>query len=301
MSVLAVPQDAQELLSRVRVQRRRGRLRRAINWWPVAVLLVIAFVAAFPGLVAPHAPNAAALGARLQGPGYSAGHTHYLLGTDDLGRDLLSRVIWGARAPVVVALAAVLLAGIVGTAIGVTAASFPRVLGTILMRLADTVLSIPFLLVAILIATVLGPSLVNVVIVLALVRWPRYTRVAYAQTREAFQQEFVRSAVALGAGRTRVLLRHVIPEVLPPLIVISTLEVGLMVITEASLSFLGLGVQPPTADWGSMLSEGQQYISTAWWISTFPGIAIFILVLSINRLGDRVRDRLDPRERTQSL
>ncbi len=111
----------------------------------------------------------------------------------------------------------------------------------------------------------------------------------------------MRSAVALGAGRTRVLLRHVIPEVLPPLIVISTLEVGLMVITEASLSFLGLGVQPPTADWGSMLSEGQQYISTAWWISTFPGIAIFILVLSINRLGDRVRDRLDPRERTQSL
>jgi peptide/nickel transport system permease protein len=301
MSAVAETQDLQELLGRVRVRRARGRLRRAIYWWPVAVLLVIAFVAAFPGLIAPHAPNAVNFAARLKGPGYSLGHTHYLLGTDDLGRDLLSRVIWGARAPVEVALAAVLLAGVVGTAIGVIAASFPRVLGAILMRIADMVLSIPFLLLAILIATVLGPSIINLVIVLALSRWPRYTRVAYAQTREAFQQEFVRSAVALGARRTRVLLRHVLPEVLPPLIVVATLEVGLMVITEASLSFLGLGVQPPTADWGAMLSEGEQYISTAWWISTFPGIAIFILVLAINRLGDRVRDRLDPRERTQSL
>jgi hypothetical protein len=190
------PQDIQELLGRVRVRRSRGRLRRVIYWWPVVVLLIVVVVAAFPGLIAPHAPNAANLGARLKGPGYTSGHVHYLLGTDDLGRDMLSRVIWGARAPVEVALAAVLIAGIAGTAIGVIAASFPRVLGTILMRIADMVLSIPFLLIAILIATVLGPSLFNVILVLALSRWPRYTRVAYAQTREAFQQEFVRSAHA---------------------------------------------------------------------------------------------------------
>lgn len=293
--------DPRELLGRVRARRAPGRVRRAVYWWPALVLFVFVFAAAFPAVLAPHAPDTANFLARLHPPGTRIGGIHYLLGSDDLGRDLLSRVIWGARVSVLVAVLAVLLSGLLGAAIGVIAASFPRVVGTILMRLADMVLSIPFLLLAILMATVLGPSLINVVLVLALARWPRYARVADAQTRAAQQQEFVRSAVALGAGRLRVLARHVIPEVLPPLIVVATLEVGIVVIAEASLSFLGLGVQPPTADWGAMLNEGQQYIDTAWWIPTFPGIAIFIMVLAVNRLGDKVRDRLDPRERTESL
>jgi peptide/nickel transport system permease protein len=278
-------------------RRRRGALRRALKWWPLAVLAVVAFVAAFPYLVAPQNPDVNNLGARLKGPGTVSAGVHYWLGTDSLGRDLLSRILWGARVSVVIAVCAVIVAGVVGAALGILSASGPRAIGAVVMRIADMVLSIPFFLLAILVATVLGPSLLHVVLVLALVRWPRYTRVAHAQAREAWNREFVRSAVALGARKRRVLARHILPEVLPSLIVVATLEVGLMVITEASLSFIGVGVQPPTPDWGSMLSEGQQYVATAWWIATFPGIAIFVIVLSVNRLGDLVRDRLDPRER----
>lgn len=283
--------------------RRRAHFRgarRVLRWWPVAVVALAAFAAAFPGIIAPHDPNAINLTARLVSPGTAVGGSQYLLGADELGRDVLSRLIWGARISVVVAVLAVGVAGVGGGALGIIAGVRPKFLGVGIMRLADLVLSVPFFLLAILVVAILGPSVVNEVLVLAIVRWPRYTRVAYGQTVDTANREFVRSTVALGARRSRVVLRHILPEVLPPLVVVATLEVGLMIIFEAALSFIGLGAPPPTASWGAMLSEGQQYVATAWWISTFPGIALFLVVLAVNRIGDRVRDRLDPRSRRGS-
>lgn len=273
------------------------KARSILRWWPIAVLFIAAFAAAFPFLLAPHNPDLTHLDARLQGPGYRVNGRTFLLGTDNLGRDVLSRVIWGVRVSVVVATTAVLVAGFAGGALGILSGVQRRILSPVIMRLADMVLSIPFFLLAILVVAALGPNLRNVVIVLALVRWPRYARVAHAQTLEASKREFVRAAIALGARRFRVVWRHILPEVLPPLVVVATLEVGLMVIYEAALSFIGLGVQPPTPSWGSMLSAGQEYVASAWWIATFPGIALFLLVVAVNRLGDLVRDRLDPRGR----
>lgn len=272
--------------------------RRVIRWWPVAVLALAAFAAAFPYLLAPNHPDVTNLGARLQGPGTAVAGTSYLLGTDSLGRDVLSRVIWGTRLSMVVAVVAVLAGGIAGSLLGIVAGTRRKVLGSVIMRLADMVLSVPFFLLAILVVAILGPSLVNTVIVLALVRWPRYARVAFGQTLEAHSREFVKSSVAVGVGPWRLFSRHILPEVLPSLIVVATLEVGLMIIYEAALSFIGLGAQPPTPSWGAMLSEGQQYVASAWWIATFPGLALFIIVVSVNRLGDLLRDRLDPRERS---
>lgn len=271
------------------------KARAILRWWPVAILLVAAIAAAFPFLLAPLNPDLTNLGARLKGPGYSTGGVRFILGTDNLGRDILSRLIWGVRVSVVVAATSVLVAGGFGGAMGILAGTQKKILGPVIMRVADMVLSIPFFLLAILVVAALGPSVRNLVIVLALVRWPRYARVAQALTIETSKREFVQAAIALGARKLRVARRHILPEVLPPLVVVATLEVGLMVVYEAALSFIGLGVQPPTPSLGSMLSTGQEFVSTAWWISTFPGLALFLLVLAVNRLGDLVRDWLDPR------
>lgn len=284
-----------------RINQIGGLVRVVLGWWPAFIILVVGFAAAFPGVLAPQNPDTIHLGARFLAPGSTADGIHFWLGSDELGRDVLSRVIWGARLSVIVALVAVFVSGVAGGALGVIAGMNPKIAGVFIMRLADLVLSIPFFLAAILVVAILGPSVVNEVIVLALVRWPRYARIAYAQTRETSTREFVRSAVALGARRRRVVLRHIVPEVLPSLIVVATLEVGLMIIFEAALSFIGLGAPPPAPSWGSMLSEGQEYIATAWWISTFPGIALFLVVIAVNKMGDRVRDRLDPRSRRTGL
>ncbi|MGP4020585.1 ABC transporter permease [Saccharopolyspora sp. 5N708] len=259
---------------------------------PLVVLAIYVLAAINAALLAPQDPNAVALAQRLLPPG-----AHHLLGTDALGRDVLSRVIYGARVSLLVAVGAVLVGGVVGVALGMIAAWRGGKIGAVLMRLVDIVLSVPFFLLAILVVAVLGPSLLNVVVCLALVRWPRYARVAHSATLQARSRGFVRAATATGAPGWWIVLRHVLPEVLPVAIVVGTLELGLMVIYEASLSFLGLGVQPPTASWGSILSDGQQYIASAWWLATFPGIALFLLVLAANLLGDAARDRLDPAKR----
>ncbi|KRE40278.1 peptide ABC transporter permease [Knoellia sp. Soil729] len=266
-------------------------------WGFVAILLVFLCFALVPALFSTAEPLRADLPGRLLRPGTtSAGVTHWL-GTDQLGRDVWSRIVYGSRASLTIAFAAVFCAGIIGSTLGVAAGTLRGWVGAVIMRIADMVLSVPFFLLAILTVVVLGPSLVNVVLCLALVRWPRYTRVAYGQTLEAQGREFVRSAVAVGSPPLWVIRKHIIPEVIPAIIVVATLELGLMVLYEASLSFIGLGVQPPAPSWGSMLSDGQQYIGTAWWLATFPGLALFLLVLSVNMLGDFVRDQLDPSER----
>lgn len=215
-----------------------------------------------------------------------------------MGRDVYSRIIYGARVSLFIAVTAVLVSGTIGGVLGVLGGFYKNIVGTTIMRLADIVLSIPFLLLAIMAVVVLGPGLLNLIVVLGMVRWPRYARVAYGKTLATVNQDFVKATEALGAKPRRLIVRHIVPEVMPPLIVVATLEVGLMIIFEAALSFLGLGVQPPNPSWGGMLSEGQQYMTLAWWLATFPGLAIVLVVLSVNLIGDFVRDVLDPKGQT---
>lgn len=263
----------------------------------LAILICLVLIAIFAPLVSPVDPNSQNLLARLKPPGFQSRGVTYLLGTDELGRDILSRLIYGARISLLVAFASVILSGIFGSVLGMVAAFYRGWVETIIMRIVDIVLSVPAILLAIITVAVMGPSLTNVVIVLALTRWPRYARVAYGQTLSVANMPYVRLSRFMGAGWFRLLWRHVLPNIAGGLIVVATLEFGLMVLFEAGLSFLGLGVQPPTSSWGAMLSTGRNYVGTAWWIATFPGLALFLLVLSINLIGDHVRDRLDPRGR----
>ena len=260
----------------------------------LAVPIVTAFAAPW---LAPQNPLTQDLMSRLQPPGARGPHGVYWLGTDGLGRDSLSRLIYGARASLAVAGTAVAVSGTAGLFVGLAGGYYSAWMGSLLMRFVDVVLSIPFLLLAIAVVAALGPSLVHTIVVLGFTRWPRYARVAHAHTLAARNRDFVQAARALGGTDGRLMLRHVLPEVLPSAVVIATLEIGLVIVFEAALSFLGLGVQPPTPSWGSMLADGRAYVASAWWLTTFPGLAIMVTVLGANLVGDAVRDRLDPRIR----
>ncbi len=271
-----------------------------IPWTAMPFLLIVAvmvLLAVAAPLVAPVDPNTQNLLARLKAPGTVSRGVTYILGSDELGRDVLSRLIYGARISLFVAFSSVLLSGTLGSILGMVAAFYRGWVEIVIMRLVDIVLSVPAILFAIITVAVLGPGLVNVVIVLALTRWPRYARVAYGQTLSVANMPYVRLSHFMGASWIRLLGSHVLPNIAGSLAVVATLEFGLMVLFEAGLSFLGLGVQPPMASWGAMLSTGRNYVATAWWIATFPGLALFLLVLSINLIGDHVRDRLDPKAR----
>lgn len=261
------------------------------------ILLALVLAAILAPLIAPADPNAQNLLGRLKPPGTTVRGTFFALGSDELGRDLLSRLIHGARISLSVAFLSVLLSGCVGTVLGMAAGYKRGWTETIIMRLVDVFLSIPAILLAIITVAVLGPGFVNVVLVLALTRWPRYARVAYGQTLSVANMPYVRLARAMGAGWARVLGLHILPNIIAALSVVATLEFGLMVLFEAGLSFLGLGVQPPTASWGAMLSVGRNYVGSAWWIATFPGLCLFLLVLSVNLIGDRLSAYLNPKSR----
>ncbi|MDB2407807.1 ABC transporter permease [Jannaschia sp.] len=271
---------------------RTPRLRSLLSWWPAWLLGALVLCALFAPWLAPLDPDRQNLLARLKAPGFEARGVTFWLGSDELGRDILSRLIHGARISISVAVCSVILSGIVGVAVGMVAGYLRGWVETVLMRLVDIFLSIPAILLAIITVAVLGPGFFNVILVLALTRWPRYARVAYGQTLAIADRPFVTLAGAMGASTSRVLGLHILPNIIGPLLVVATLEFGLMVLFEAGLSFLGLGVQPPTASWGSMLSTGRNYVATAWWIATFPGIALFALVLSANLIGDRLGDRI---------
>jgi len=278
-------------------RRRRRGLPLAGNAG-IGILVIVALAALAAPNVAPRNPLAQTLADRLMSPGTRGTHGEvFWLGTDGLGRDALSRLIYGARASLAVASLAVACSGVLGLFLGLTAGYYRGWVGAVLMRFVDIVLSIPFLLIAIAVVAALGPGLEHTVLVLGLTRWPRYARVAFAQTLAGRSREFVEAARALGGTDVRVMLRHVLPEVLPSIVVVGTLEIGLMIVYEAALSFLGLGVQPPTPSWGNMLADGRAYLATGWWLATFPGLAIMVTVLGANLLGDAVRDRLDPRVR----
>ena len=275
--------------------RPQSRSMRLGLWISVALVALFVLTAVLAGLIAPYEPDAQNLMGRLKSPGTTSRSFHYLLGSDELGRDLLSRLIHGARVSLSVAFASVILSGTVGVMLGMLAGYLRGWLEVAVMRVVDVFLSIPAILLAIITVAVLGPGLVNVVVVLALTRWPRYARVAYGQTLGIANAPYVRLATLMGAGPLRILFRHTLPNIIGAVTVVATLEFGLMVLFEAGLSFLGMGVQPPTASWGSMLSTGRNYLATAWWIATFPGMCLFLLVLAINLIGDDLRDRFDPR------
>jgi len=260
------------------------------------VLLVFVVMALLAPWISPFDPARQTLLARLKPPGFTtASGAVYWLGTDEVGRDLLSRVIYGARISLLVAVLSVVVSGTLGTILGMIAGTYRGWVEILIMRLVDIVLSIPAILLAIVTVAVLGPGLLNLVLVLGFTRWPRYTRVAYGQTLQIANQTYVTAARIAGVRGARLLFRHMLPNIMAPMIVVATLEIGLMVLFEASLSFLGLGIQPPTPSWGSILSIGRNYVAQAWWIATLPGLCLFGLVLSINLLGDFLRDRFDPR------
>jgi peptide/nickel transport system permease protein len=266
----------------------------------LVVLLLAGFViaAAAAPLLAPHDPLRQSLLLRLRPPGFAtAAAGSFPLGTDDLGRDLLSRILYGARASLIVAALSVSVSLVAGTLLGLLAGWFRGWTAIVIMRLVDTMLSIPAILLAVLTVAVLGPGFVKLVLVLGLTRWPRYTRVAYASTLQVAALPYVRAAEMAGAGAWRILLRHILPNIAGPLMVVATSEFGLMILFEAGLSFLGLGIQPPAPSWGSIMSAGRQYVERAWWLTVFPGICLFVLVVCVNLAGDWLRDRLDPKSR----
>jgi peptide/nickel transport system permease protein len=262
---------------------------------PASLLLLFILLAVGAPFLAPVDPARQSLLARLRPPGTQVGGMTHWLGTDELGRDLLSRVLYGARVSLLVAFLSVCVSGSVGTLLGMLAGFRRGLTEGLIMRAVDMVLSIPPILLAIITVAVLGPGLQNLVLVLGFTRWPRYTRVAYGQTLRVAPLPFITASRLGGAQSGRLLVRHVLPNILPALVVVATLEFGLMVLFEASLSFLGLGIQPPTPSWGGILAVGRNYIASAWWIATLPGLCLFLLVLTVNLLGDQLRDRLDPR------
>ncbi len=258
----------------------------------VAALLVVA--AAAP-LLAPQDPIRQNLRGRLAAPSWSGadGRAH-LLGTDHLGRDVLSRVIHGSRVSLVIGFAAVLVGGVLGSAAGLAAGFASGRVDAAIMTLADAQLAFPFILLAIGIIAVLGPSFPTLVVVIGLSGWVSYARILRSQVLVLRSREFVESIHALGGSLARVVLRHVLPNVLSSIVVIATLELARAIVLEATLSFLGLGIQPPTPSWGGMVQEGREYLDSAWWISTFPGIVLMITSIVVSRTGDWLRDVLDP-------
>ena len=273
----------------------RGRLRR---WLPVGIGLAMAAVmivlAAAAPLIAPLDPSAQFSDAVLKGPGVIERH---LLGTDEFGRDILSRIIWGARVSLEIGLASVVFAFALGVPLGIVAGVQGGRVETAIMRCADMLMAFPTLLLALIIVTALGGSLVNEILAIGVALTPNFLRLARSLALTIREQDYILAARALGGGQLRVMARHVFPNTVYALVVVATLYIATAIRTEAGLSFLGLGIPPPTPSWGNILSEGRQYIKCCPWITTFSGLAIMVAVLAFNLVGDALRDLLDPRLR----
>jgi peptide/nickel transport system permease protein len=266
------------------------------------ILLGLVVTALLSPYVAPHNPLRERLIDRLLPPAWvEDGEWRYLLGTDHLGRDLVSRIIYGSRVSLVVGVAAVAIGGALGIALGVAAGFLGGQTDEVIMAVADMQLAFPTILFAIAIIAVLGPSFINLVIVIGISGWVTYARIARGQVLSVREKEFVEAIRAQGGSQWRIVWRHILPNILSPLIVVATLDLARTIILESTLSFLGLGIQPPTPSWGGMLSDGREYLLSAWWIATFPGVALMLTALSFNRLGDWVRDLTDPRLRRTEL
>jgi peptide/nickel transport system permease protein len=288
---------ASELLL-VRGRSRPALILRAIVKDPALtlsflLLVTLAVCAVFPAWVAPHDPNAQQIYHRFVKPFHPTSGIGFL-GSDALGRDILSRLVYGSRVSLGVAAAAVTLAGGIGVTLGFLAGMGRRLAASTVMRVADLQFSIPALVLALVMVAILGPGIGNVIIVLAIGGWVAYARVTRAQVLVVKQREYVGASRGLGASTWWLVRRHVLPNTVGVVAIIAALEMGQMMITEASLSFLGLGVPAGTADWGAMISDGRDYLATAWWVSAFPGIAIVITVAALNVIGDWLSDRTNP-------
>ena len=264
---------------------------------PAAVLVVFVSVALFGPWLAPLDPEQPDLLARLTPPAWAGGSPAHLLGTDRLGRDVLSRMIVGARPSFVVALVTIGVGGGLGVALGLTAGYLGGRIDVLIMRFADSAISFPLILLALLLTAAIGPGIATVVVAISLLLWARLARLIRAQVLSIKQRDFVALARVAGVPWWRVILVHVLPNVLNTVVVLLTLDLGLVIGVEATLSFLGAGIPPPTPTWGQMVADGRAYVATAWWLSLFPGLAIALVVLSFNLLGDWLRDFLDPRLR----
>jgi peptide/nickel transport system permease protein len=264
-----------------------------------SILGGLLFVAIFANVLAPHDPEVGALGERFRPPVWQQGGSEkFLLGSDHLGRDVLSRLIFGARVSIVVGFTAVIVAGVLGTGLGILSGYLGGWVDQVIMRLTDSWLALPALTFAIFLAAVVGPSEMNIVIVLGLVYWTRYARVIRGEVLSLKERDFVRLAIVAGCSKRTIMKRHILPNVLNSAIVLGTLMLGVVVVTEAALSFLGVGVPPPKPAWGLMLADGKKGLMAGyWWLTVLPGCCIMLMVLSANLLGDWLRVKLDPQLR----
>jgi peptide/nickel transport system permease protein len=277
-----------------------GRIDFAYIWYQLSrspltlagltIIAIVLLVMALAPWIAPYDPNALDLRARLAAPSV----LHWL-GTDQVGRDLLSRIIWGSRVSVTVGVAIVFFSMSIGTVLGAFSGLVGGRTDTVIMRLMDVLLSFPSFVMAMALAAALGPDLVNAMLAIAVVRIPFYVRLARGQALSLRERAYVKAAVTFGASKRQIVLRHIIPNAMAPIIVQSTLDIGGAILTAAALSFIGLGAQQPTAEWGAMVSSGRDFLLDQWWYPTFPGLAILVTAVGFNLLGDGLRDIFDPR------
>lgn len=278
--------------------RRRG-LSRGLRRSPVVPLAVLLLVLIIPALfatyLAPHDPYQSYLRNRLQPPVWAGGTWEFILGTDRLGRCILSRIMHGAWYALSISMVGIFVGGLIGTVLGLMAGYFRGWFDAVVMRLVDITFALPSVLLALALAAVWGPSFQLVILVVAFVLWAFFARQIRAEVLSLRERDFVARARVAGASRTRIIVRHILPNVVNTLIVLATLQIGVVIILEATLSFLGIGVPRPTPAWGLLVADGRQLVVSAWWISLFPGLAILLTVLSVNLLGDWLRDLLDPK------
>jgi peptide/nickel transport system permease protein len=283
------------LRTRYRAIRQSRKLRQfasnRLNLIGLTLVLAVTFAAVFAPALAPAEPNEQDLLNRLDSP--SAEHP---MGTDQLGRDMLTRLLYGARISLRIAVSVVAITLAIGTAVGVVAGYAGGWVDEALMRFVDVLLAFPGILLALVIAGILGPSLTNIMIALAVVGWTQYARIVRGSVLSIKEKEFIKAAQLMDVSRPRIIARHVVPNVITPVVVLATMNMAYVILGTAALSFLGLGAQPPTPEWGTMLSQGRNHLQDAWWVVNFPGLAIMITVLGFNLLGDGLRDVLDPRD-----
>lgn len=262
----------------------------------VGMLVALAILAIAAPLLAPYPPTQQSLSERLLPPAWVAGGSaEHLLGTDLYGRDVLSRVLYGGRVSLSIAALTITVAGLIGGVVGLSAGYFGGLLDAVLMRIVDAFLALPAVLIAIVLASTVGPSFENVIIVISFLYWPRYARQLRGETLSIKERDFVQLARIAGCSPASILVKHILPNLMPSLMVLASLQVGSAIILEATLSFLGVGIPPPEPAWGVIIEDGRGMLLSAWWISLFPGLAIMVTVLAFNLMGDWVRDRLDPK------
>ena len=280
---------------------RRSQLKyelKQVPWVPVVIIVIIVFAAVFAPIIAPHSPTKQSLRDKLHPPAWQEGGTaEHLLGTDILGRDILSRLIYGARVSLVIAATALLAGGAIGGVLGLISGYAGGKTDTLIMRAVDATLAFPTILFALLLAVTMGQGLQTVVLAVTLILWARFARVTRGEVLGLKDNDYVAMARVHGCSGARIMFVHIMPNVFNSFTVMLTLHVGLVILTEASLSFLGAGIPPPTPSWGQMVADGRAKVATAWWISIIPGIAITMVVIAFNLFGDWLRDRLDPKMR----